>query len=231
MSGEIGLQVKAILTQKDYGGLLDLCEQDRRYWKALRLYVYETDDNLRWPAVEAIARLVQRWWQGGREEKVREYIRGLFWSLNDESGGIGWNAPQIIAETIVLVPELIEPYGSMMIDRTMEESLLVKSGLWGIGRMGSPIGKAVEFFRDMILQSFENDDPQTIGLAAWAMGTVGFAPALTYLENLIDRRETARIYVDGGLKEKPLGEWADEAISRIDKLPKYDSIMSQGIDQ
>ncbi|MDY6911386.1 MAG: hypothetical protein SVM79_03385, partial [Chloroflexota bacterium] len=190
----------------------------RRYWKALRLYVYETEDHLRWPAVEAIARLMQHWWQQGREENVKEYIRGLFWSLNDESGGIGWNAPQIIAETIVLVPVLLDPYGSMMIDRTMEESLLVKSGLWGIGWLGPQIYPAVEFFRDEVLRAFASDDVETLGMASWAMGTVGFAPALRYLKNLVNRREAVRIYVDGDLREKPLGEWAREAISRIDNL-------------
>ena len=156
--------------------------------------------------------LCRRWLQRkGNHEEVREYIRNLFWSLNDESGGIGWNAPQIIAETIVLIPELIEPYGSMLIDRTMEEPLLVKNGLWGIGRLGPTIRPAVEFFRDMTLQSFENDDPQTIGLAAWAMGTVGFLPAVALIDKLCDRNDPVLIYFNGGFHKKNLGEWARDA--------------------
>ncbi|MDY6912783.1 MAG: hypothetical protein SVM79_10555, partial [Chloroflexota bacterium] len=79
MRGEIGERVRTLLMQKDYDALFELCQRDRRYWKALRLYVYETEDHLRWPAVEAIARLMQHWWQQGREDNVKEYIRGLFW--------------------------------------------------------------------------------------------------------------------------------------------------------
>ena len=47
---------------------------------------------------------MQRWWQSGKHEKVRIYIRTLQWSMSDESGGIGWNYPQTIAEIIVHIP-------------------------------------------------------------------------------------------------------------------------------
>ena len=146
---------------------------------------------------------------------MREYIRGLFWSLNDESGGIGWNAPQTVAEIITLIPELIEPYGSMMIDRTIEEPLLVPSGMWAIGRLGRRIEPAVEFFKDVVLKSFKVADPQTLGLVAWAMGEVAFAPALPMLKTLQGRQEQVRIYIDGDFCEKPLGQWAEDAIKAM----------------
>ena len=219
MDRAVKQQIRTLLMQRKYDRLIDLCQADKNAWKALRINLYTSDENLSWPTIEAIANLMQVWWHEGEKEKVREYIRRLFWSLNDESGGIGWNAPQTIAEIIVLIPELIDPYGSMMIDRTMEEPLLVQNGLWAIGRLGKPIEPAVVFFQGIIMRSFSSNDPQTLGLAAWAMGEVGFKLALSSLEKLVDRPELVRIYIQGAFHEKTVGEWAREAIDKIVRYP------------
>ena len=152
-------------------------------------------------------------------EAARNVMRNLMWRLNDESGGIGWNASQTIAEIILLIPELLDVYGSMMIAYTLREPQLVNSGLWSIGRVGYRMKEAVEFFRDTVLETFHCDDPQTLGLASWAVGKVGFASALPHLEELMDRSEPVRIYIDSSFCEKPLGEWAREGIRRISEVP------------
>ncbi|MFA4836943.1 MAG: DVU0298 family protein [Dehalococcoidia bacterium] len=205
-------QVKTALAHRDYVKLLDLCEKDGRCWRALKSAIYEADENIYRPAIEAAAGLMQRWWEQGRREQVKEYVRSLLWSLNDESGGIGWNAPQAIAEIILAIPELEEPYGSMMISSSLSEPPLVKSGLWAIGRLGKRAEKVIEMFQDMIFGVFNNSDTQTIGLAAWAVGEVGFAPALPFLEALVDRKEPVQIYIDGSFCKEPLGFWASEAL-------------------
>lgn len=217
MNKSIKQQVKILLGQREFERLLDLCEKDKRFWKELRFSVYNINENLRWAAIETIAKLMQRWWEKGKKEKVREYIRNLFWSLNDESGGIGWSSPQIIAEIINHVPELLKPYGSMMLYHALEEPPLVKSGLWGIGRLGKLLAEDVDFFKDKVLNVFQDNDAETLGLAAWAMGEVGFKPALPFLKKLQARNERVRIYLEGSFNEKPLNQWAKEAIAKIEK--------------
>jgi len=98
-------QVRDLLQERDERSLFELCEKDSRFWKELRFLLYTLDERLRWSAIEAIARYMKHLWQKGKTEKVREYIRSLFWSITDESGGIGWSAPQTIAEIIVNIPE------------------------------------------------------------------------------------------------------------------------------
>jgi len=169
--------------------------------------------------VEAIALLMQRWWRAGKTGEVREYIRRQFWSLNDESGGIGWNSTQIIAETIIQIPDLTEPYATMIIDRTLDEPLLINSGLWSVGRLGKRISQSIDLFHDKVLKALKGDDPETLGLAAWATGEVTFQPALPYLKNLYGREEKVRIYVNGEFHTKTLGRWAEEATSKITGSP------------
>jgi len=218
MDETIQNRIDDLLRQRHFDTLLAFCAEDRKAWKALQGNLYSTNENLIWPAVEVSAMMMKQWWNDGEKEKVREYIRRLFWSLNDESGGIGWNAPQTIAQIIILIPELIDPYGSMMIDRTMEEPLLFQNGLWAIGRLGRQIEPSVSFFKEPVLSKFSNGDPQTLGMAAWAMGEVAFASALPMLKTLRERQEPVRIYINGSFYEKPLEQWASDAIAKINSV-------------
>jgi len=216
MASTTAREVRDLLRQGDYVKLTSLCWEDHQYWKAVKFATYEADESISWPAIEVAARLMQQHWESGQQERVREYIRSLLWSLNDESGGIGWNAPQTIAEIIVRIPELVEPYVSMMISRTMEEPLLVPNGLWAVGRLGSYAREAVAFFWEVIRSAFTSCDPQTLGVACWAMGEVTFPPAAALIRPLVSRPEPVCIYIDGEFKERTLGAWATAA---LDKLP------------
>ena len=210
-------QVKALLLQRNNSELLRLCQRERRFWPTLRLYLYETDESLRWPAIEVVAELMKTWWHEGDRERVREYIRSLLWLLNDESGGIGWSAPETIAETIVSIPELLEQYGSIMIAYAFQGPSLLNGSLWAIGRLGKQIKEAIAFSQDRVFAAFDSDDPETLGLMAWAMGEADFTPALASLTMLRDRKELVRIYIDGHFQEKSLGNWSKEAIAKIGK--------------
>mgnify|MGYP005843765479 CR=1 FL=1 len=205
----------ALLQDGNIGEAVSQCEADRRAWKLLRTLIYETDEEVLWPALEAIGEVMRRRWSTGRKESVREYIRALLWSLSDESGGIGWNAPQTIAEIIVHIPELAVPYASMAISRALEEPPLVPSGLWAIGRLGPLAGATVDFCREAILDSFKHSDPRVLALVAWAAGQSAFAPALLFLYQIEKRPEPVRLWVGGHFEQKTLGEWAAQAIGKI----------------
>ncbi|MFC1924619.1 DVU0298 family protein [Chloroflexota bacterium] len=208
-------QVYALLLQRDFSELADLCEKDKRFWRILWATLYHEDESLRWPAIEAAAGVMVRWWQAGNKESVREYVRRLLWSMCDEAGEMGWSAPQTIAEIIASIPELLEPYGSMMISRSFEEPVLVAGGLWGIGRLGTIIREVAECSQDKILEVFHTDDFKTLGIAAWAMGEVGLETALPYLEKLKSCNEMSRIYINSDFCQRPVSQWAQEAIVKI----------------
>lgn len=196
--------------------LVDLCEKDRRLWRDLWGNLNEADDSLKWPAIEAVAKVLASWWDAGHKERVREYIRRLTWSFNDEAGQLTWSAPEAIAEIAVTVPDLYKPYADMMIHLASEEPPYVPGVLWGIGRLGPMAKESVESIWDRIVEFFDKGDAKTIGLAAWAMGEATFAPALPHLDALKGRKEPVRIYIEGIFHEKPVGEWAQEAIEEIE---------------
>jgi hypothetical protein len=83
--------------------------------------------------------------------------------------------------------------------------------------MGKMVADSMDFFQEKVLAVFQSDDPEILGLAAWAMGEVEFKPSLPYLENLRERNEPVRIYTNGDFYEKPLGQWVEEAVNKIAK--------------
>ncbi len=208
-------KINNLVKKRRFEEIILVCQREKRGFKVLRSLLYASDERVCWAAVEAVAKLMQNWWQNGKKERVREFIRNLFWSMNDESGGIGWFSPQTIAEIIAHIPELLKPYGSMMLYHALEEPPLVKGGLWGIGRLGKRIKEDVEFFKDKVLEVFSSNDPQILGTAAWAMGEVGLKLALPYLEALQGRNELVKIYIEGQFWEKTLNDWATEATKKI----------------
>lgn len=203
--------------EKDYARLVDLCTKHRHFWMELKFSLYNIDKRIKWSAIEAVGELMKHWWEQGYKARVREYIRNLFWSMNDESGGIGWSSPQTVAEIIVSIPELIDPYGNMMVAHSLGEPFLVKGGLWGIGKLGRLITEAVDFFKDKVLATFNSDDAETLGLASWSMGETVFRPALIFLKKLNLRSEPVCIFIEGNFEEKTVGDWAKEAIDKIEK--------------
>jgi hypothetical protein len=212
-------QVRNSLARGDCARLAGLCCADRRLWHALRLYLYQDDDDLRWPAIKTVGGVMKAWWREGRREKVREYLRSLLWQLNEESGNTGWNSPEVIAETIAVIPELLEPYGLNMLSFALESPALIDGSLWAIGRLGKQLNGKLDPFLARTLDAFNSANPGTLGLAARATGEAGIAPALMPLSKLIDRRDRIRIYTGDNFEVKSLGQWAREAISRIKRGP------------
>jgi len=215
MKETVKKQIADLLRQRRIDNLMNLCEKDRHYWHEVRFRLYDLDENIRWPAIETVAQLMHLWWQFGKEDKVRQYIRTLFWSMTDESGGIGWSAPQTVAEIICQIPAIIDPYGRMMIAYSLDEPPLVKGGLWGIGRLGKMISDSVGLFKEKVLATFSADDSETLGLASWAMGEACFNPAVPFLEKLQSSAEVVRIYIENDFIEKPVGQWAQEALAKL----------------
>jgi hypothetical protein len=208
-------QINSLILNKEYDRLDCLNREDRRVWRVLQSNLYQTDADIRWYSIEAVATIILGYWKLGRQEKVLNYLRSLVWSMSDESGQIGWSAPQTIAEIVIAIPKLGDPFINIMIDRAFHEPALIKGGLWGIGRLGHVAKQSVELFQDIILSSFKVNEPETLGLAAWAMGETGFSPSLPNLKILSSRQEPVRLYVPPFFLEKPLGRWAQEAIARI----------------
>lgn len=75
-------------------------------------------------------------------ESARVVMRRLMWSLNDESGGVGWGAPEAMAEIMVRSKRLDDEYRKILISYSepgknyLENERLQMSIRRGLKRLG-----------------------------------------------------------------------------------------------
>jgi len=76
--------------------------------------LYQREETVFSKAVELCGWLVQRLWEEDREA-ARNVIRRLFWSLNEESGAIGWGAPEALGAIIASSEPIAREYARLLL--------------------------------------------------------------------------------------------------------------------
>jgi flagellin-specific chaperone FliS len=104
--------------------------------------LYSTDERMQQRAVTMIGIVVSRL-AVHDIESARVIMRRLMWSLNDESGGIGWGAPEAMAEIMTRNDKLADEYHKILISYAvaganyLEHEALQRSVQKGIKRLAS----------------------------------------------------------------------------------------------
>ncbi len=186
-------------------------------------FLCETDDLPRWRAVRAIGLTVARM---AREslESARTIMRRLIWSLNDESGGIGWGAPEAMGEIMADEERLADEYRRILfsyIDESgnpLEHDLLERGVLWGIGRLARERPGLVREAAPAVLNQLRSVDPAKRALALWAIGFFEVEPraARPLIAPLAGDPFEIPIYQDGELKIRRTSDLAAAALARLD---------------
>jgi len=76
--------------------------------------IQETNKDIKTKAVKAMGIVVSKIAQENMES-ARIVMRRLMWSLNDESGGIGWGAPLAMGEIMLQSEKLAKEYYKILI--------------------------------------------------------------------------------------------------------------------
>lgn len=196
---------------------------------ALFSAICRSEEPLRWHAVRvmgvSIARLAD-----SDMEAARIVMRRLLWSLNEESGGIGWGASEALAESMSLHPGLAAEYMHMLISymrddgselfqegNFLEHAVLQRGLLWGIGRLAEV---RPETLRDRgvaidLLPYLDSEDHAVRGLAARALGLLRTAEAAGAITLLLGDPSPVSLYEDGTVRTVTVAELGREALQRI----------------
>lgn len=196
---------------------------------ALFSAICRDNDQLRWKAIQCMGIYVGRLAEEDMEE-ARIVMRRLLWSLNDESGGIGWGAPESMAEIMVCHKELAEEYIHMLISymredgeelfqdgNYLEHEVLQRGLLWGIGRLAAARPKML-LQRNVptdLLHYLDSADPTVRGLAARNLGLLAAEEAVPALQKREDDRSPVILFEHGELKTVTVGSLAGRALEQI----------------
>ena len=106
--------------------------------------ILNSDETTRWHAVTAMGHVAVRL-AGQDPEQGRILMRRLMWSLNDESGGIGWGAPECMGEIMARHEDLANEFHCIFFsylveredgaDNYLEYQPLRRGAFWGLARL------------------------------------------------------------------------------------------------
>jgi len=191
--------------------------------------LYRPEEILRWHTVtifgEVLTRLAEK-----NMEAARIVMRRYLWSLNDESGGIGWGAPEAMAEGMYHHDRLCDEYLHMLISymrpdgplehqdgNFLELPALQRGLLWGIGRLAEKRAALLlekEVVPDLIAY-LPSNDATVRGLAVRALGLLGASDSA---EDLLGDHRSLRFYHDGEISAVTVSELAGEALAQRESL-------------
>ena len=143
------------------------------------------------------------------------------WSLNDESGGIGWDAPEAMSEIIASHEGLAKEYTNVLISYVREDGNfleyepLQRGAVWGIGRVAQARPDLVQDAIPHLLPYLESRDATVRGVAAWTVGLLGAEAARPQLEALLGDKADVPLYIGGRLMVRCVGELANDALAGI----------------
>ena len=229
-------EVLALLAGDDLGAIVAAADkfQPGEVLNPLFLALCRSDERLRWHAVTLFGRVVARLAEEDLEA-ARVVMRRMLWSLNDESGGIGWGAPEAMAEIMAQEPRLRDEYLHMLISYMREDGPLAHQDgnylelpalqrglLWGIGRLARDFPDELEQRGVMadLLPYLESEDRVVRGLDARALGYLGDPAAADGLAVLLADATRFRLYEDGRLIDTSVAALAGKALARLaERLP------------
>lgn len=230
-SRKIKQQVLALLSGRDLAFTL----QGLRQWptkdvvNVLFSAICREDSSVRWHAISCMGATVARLADEDMEE-ARIIMRRLLWSLNDESGGIGWGAPECLAEIMCGHAGLVKEYVHMLVSYLREDGeeicqdgnyiehpLLQRGILWGIARLSrcNPELLLQKSVGPEILPYLAALDAETRGLAVLAAGALQLLDARSSLRKMITDCTPLTVYQEGVFLETTVGRLSQSALEAM----------------
>ncbi len=187
--------------------------------------------SLRWHAISVFGTVVS---QMSVQDIVasRIVMRRLLWSLNDESGGIGWGAPETMAEIMVHSEILFNEYGHMLISYMREdgpelcqdgnylELPELQSGLlWGIARLSSVRKQSMirQGVGPEVVHYLHSSNSNVRGMAIRCLGILGPEYAEKRLRELTEDNSAITLYLNGRFHEKSVAILAQDALRSLEE--------------
>lgn len=184
-------------------------------------FLLNKNERVRWRAVTAMGAVIANLADDDLES-ARVIMRRLMWSLNDESGGIGWGAPEVMGEAMARHERIAEEYASILISYTDEEGnfleyeALQRGLLWGLVRLAGARPHLVESVIPQLGKYLESMDPFVRGLAAKAAGLLRAEVLRLQLVELSQDPSELTFFVNDEMVRVQVRQMAEEALSLLD---------------
>jgi hypothetical protein len=183
------------------------------------------DEEIKWPAVTAMGFLVAD--LAGRDlEGARNILRRIMWSLNDESGGIGWGFPEAMGEILARNEGLAREFARLLVSylqpegNFLEFEPLQRGALWAVARLAKSHPQILQSLdaHSYLLAFLSSPDASARGYAILALGQIGKKESLLGLEAYLQDETEISLYENQEFKRVRISQLAREALLAVQRL-------------
>ncbi len=173
----------------------------------------DREETVRWRAVTALG-MVTHALASENIEEARVVMRRLMWSLNDESGGIGWGAPEAMGEISAMNEKLAGEYHRILCSyislegNFLEHEILQRGALWGLCRLAETDPDKVTAASSDVRIHLASTDPIKQGLALLFATRTGDQKARPQAEALASSPHPFTLYTHWQLTTTTVGDQA-----------------------
>jgi hypothetical protein len=215
-------KVLELLKSKDFDPSLSLTNQlsGLPVVNALLSLLMYNDELVRWRAITGIGAICSKLAEHDIES-ARIIMRRLMWSLNDESGGIGWGAPESMSEIMARSNRLASEYHLILVSyldekgNFLEFDALQKGLIWGVARLSMVSPDLMRPAVPHLQKYLSSSDPAIRGLSAFALGLLGGKDKKKFLQILVHDHEEFQTFFDDKLINFRVSDLANKAISLL----------------
>ena len=220
--------ILSALESNDLDVVVSLAADDRTVMSRLVRMAYDKETLVGWRAIRAVG-LVARSLAKNDHEFLRDVCRKLLWSLSDESGGIGWSAPEMLGEIVSadthrfadIVPLITQVY-------EIEENVFRSGVLYALCRIAESAPELALPYQKIINMAI--DDPDSLVkvraieliklLLPWAKNNSVWSQENSEriklsLEKLEDDRGEAWVYEKDDFISRQVGEEAQQVLKSL----------------
>jgi hypothetical protein len=158
---EMKQMVRQALEADDLDAIVSQVRQHKRTLSPLIRLAYDKETLAGWRAIRAVgaaARVLVETNDG--YEYLRSTVRKLLWSLSDESGGIGWSAPEMLGEIVSAAPGKFSDIIPLIAEvYTVEEDVFRAGIVYALSRIAEAAPERVTGYESVIILALKDREP------------------------------------------------------------------------
>jgi len=194
----------------------------KRSLNGLLACFYDKDPLVRWKAISVFGKLMGKLAEQDMEQ-ARIMMRRLMWSLNDESGGIGWGAPEAMAEAMYNSRSLADEYMRILLSYIREDGNFLEypplrtGALWGLARLSEKYPEMLtQIDASKYIAPYLGDEtPEARVYAVIALTNMNQNQYCEQIRDLLKDQTSANIFDGNSLKKVSVAEIAQKALKSL----------------
>lgn len=205
-------KVRKYLAEKKFEEITALAEEDSRIISELYRMLYTPDIKLRWQIIELFSKVSKKIGEK-RPDEISKFLNRLLNSAAD-SASSAWGALEAVGAIISTNTDLFGNFSQPLFSFLNNKDLW-NEVTWAIGKIATKKPALVKKAYPVLCSFLKNPDPTLRGYAAWALGMLGIPDAKEELKKLLTDNQQLFLCEEGELKEKTVGQLAEEAIEKL----------------